>query len=93
MAVTERARNIEQTLKGQLPLFLWESIEQQGAYVDMRTGTLHRLSTEALSPNHSPVIVIEGRNSGPFVKISDDPEVSREQARLVCKTYNVQTSF
>ena len=90
---TERARSIEQAIKGQLPVFQWGSINEEGAYVDMRSGTLYRVFQEALAPGHSPVIELEGRNSGPFARISDDPQVERDTARLVCKTYNLQASF
>jgi hypothetical protein len=71
----------------------WEDIQQPGAYVEMGSGDLYRFTPESLIPGCSPVIAKESRGASRLMKISADPLVLSQKARLLCAQANVKPNF
>jgi len=71
----------------------WEDIEQPGAYVELGTGDLFRFTQESLVPGCSPVITKESRGASRLMKISADPLVLSQKARLLCAQANIKPNF
>ena len=90
---SSRSRTWEPAMTGELPVYLYESIKNEGTYVDVNHGVLHRFPQEALVSGRSPVVRVEGKNIGPFARISDDAELPTAQARLICETFNLRAEF
>jgi hypothetical protein len=71
----------------------WEDIQQPGAYVEMGSGDLYRFTQESLIPGCSPVIAKESRGASRLMRISGDPLVLSQKARLLCAQANVKPNF
>jgi hypothetical protein len=77
----------------QFPVLSWEDIEQPGAYVELGTGDLYRFTHESLIPGSSPVIAKESRGASRLMRVSADPLVLSQKARLLCAQANVKPNF
>jgi hypothetical protein len=75
------------------PMLSWEDITQPGAYVELGSGDLYRFTQECLLPGASPVIAKESRGASRLMKISADPLVLSQKARLLCAQANVKPNF
>lgn len=70
-----------------------DDIREPGAYVEVTTGALHRVSEETLSTGALSRI---GKDSAPgarFVRVSKDPHIFELGARLVCARYRIRPNF
>lgn len=76
-----------------LPEFMWEDINEPGAYVERGSGDLYRIPKEALIRGASPVVIKESAGASRLVLISKDPFVTTLEARLCCAQHNIQPNF
>jgi len=76
-----------------LPVMPFEEITEPGAYLDLNTGNLYRVPAEALRLGHSPVISITCSGPFPVCRLSDDPYITRVQAKIVASDHNLWTNF
>ena len=69
----------------------WEEIREPGAYVDVTTGELYRISDETL--NHRS-LARGARARGPqFVQLSRDPSIFPLGARMLCARHRIAHNF
>lgn len=71
----------------------WHDIEQPGAYVDLKTGYLYRIPTEALPQRAAPLIRRESTRVSRLIRVSKDPCVTTQAARLICCQHNITAYF
>jgi len=71
----------------------WHDIEQPGAYVDLETGYLYRIPTEALRQRAAPLIRRESMRVSSLIRVSKDPCVTTQAARLICCKHNITPHF
>ena len=71
----------------------WHNIEQPGAYVDLETGYLYRIPTEALQQRAVPLIQRESTRVSRLMRVSKDPRVTTQTARLICCKHNITPHF
>ena len=71
----------------------WEELSQPGAYIEEGTGALYRVPQEALMGGASPVINRVQNNEPVLFKISDDPWVTKFQARQIAANNDIQPNF
>ena len=71
----------------------WRDIEQPGAYVDLETGYLYRIPTEALPQCAAPLMQRESTRVSRLVLISKDPCVTIQAARWICCQHNITPNF
>jgi hypothetical protein len=76
-----------------LPVVPFEEINEPGAYLDVNTGNLFRIPPEALRLGHSPVISVTSNGPFPVCKLSDDPFITRVQAKIIASDHNLWTNF
>ncbi|MCH7760379.1 hypothetical protein IIA15_03120 [candidate division TA06 bacterium] len=76
-----------------LPVMPFEEINEPGAYLDVNTGNLFRIPPEALRLGHSPVISVTCNGSFPVCRLSDDPYMTRVQAKTIAADHNLWTNF
>jgi hypothetical protein len=72
---------------------VWEEIREPGAYVELATGTLLRVSHEALLKGALPLSGKDGAAGSQFVRVSRDPSIFPLGARIICARYNIQPNF
>lgn len=72
---------------------MWRDIEQPGAYVDLETGYLYRIPPEALQQRATPLIRRESTRVSRLMRISQDPCVTAQAARLICCQHNITPNF
>jgi hypothetical protein len=84
----------------------WEEINEPGAYVEISTGTLYRVSPEVLAEGAAPLVEKQGE-SGPqlvradakpfvlskFVRVSGNPYIFSLGARMICVEHDIQPRF
>ena len=71
----------------------WHDIEQPGAYVDLETGYLYRIPTAALRQRAAPLIGRESTRVARLIRVSTDPCVPTQAARLLCCQHNITANF
>ena len=71
----------------------WHDIEQPGAYVDLETGYLYRIPTEALQQRSALLIRRESTRVSRLIRVSKDPCVTTQAARLICCQHNITAHF
>jgi len=73
----------------------WASMKLPGAYVDQQTGELYRVPAEALLGGASPVIHRESSQpeGGVLIRISPNPYVPTNSAKMLAAQLNVEISF
>ncbi len=85
--------SLEGSHRSILPEFMWEDVNEAGAYVEKGSGDLYRIPKEALVRGASPVVIKESRGASRLVLISKDPFVTTLEARLRCAQHNIQPNF
>jgi hypothetical protein len=71
----------------------WEEINEPGAYVDVTTGDLYRVSPETLDHGVAS-LVKEARAPGPqLVQLSRDPSIFPLGARILCARHHIAPNF
>ena len=71
----------------------WDEISEPGAYVDVATGTLYRISRETLHKGALPVSGKDSMAGSQLVRVSRDPSIFPLGARIICARYNIQPNF
>ena len=71
----------------------WYDIEQPGAYVDLETGYLYRIPTPALQQRAAPLIQRESTRVSRLIRVSKDPCIPTQAARLICCQHNITAHF
>ncbi len=71
----------------------WHNIEQPGTYVDLETGYLYRIPTEALQQRAVPLIQRESTRVSRLMRVSKDPRVTTQTARLIWCKHNITPHF
>jgi hypothetical protein len=70
----------------------WEEIHEPGAYVNVTTGELYRISDETLNQGRS--LARGARARGPqFVRLSRDPSIFPLGARMLCARHRIAHNF
>ena len=72
---------------------MWRDIEQPGAYVDLETGYLYRIPPEALQQRAAPLIRRESTRVSRLMRVSKDPCITTQAARLICCKHNITAHF
>lgn len=76
-----------------LPVVSWEEIREPGAYVEIGSGDLYRVTKEALVRGASPVIVKESKGRSLLMRVSENPFCTCMEARLAAARHNVEPNF
>jgi hypothetical protein len=71
----------------------WRDIEQPGAYVDLETGYLYRIPVEALQQRAVPLIRRESTRVSRLIRVSKDPCIATQAARLICCQHRITAHF
>lgn len=71
----------------------WGEINEPGAYVDVSTGKLYRITRERLPVGKSPSILGSGGPVSPVVQVSKDPFIVELAARMICVEHNIPPNF
>jgi cation transport regulator ChaC len=71
----------------------WRDIEQPGAYVDLETGYLYRIPAEALQQRAALLIRRESTRVSRLIRVSKDPSITTQAARLICCQHNITAHF
>lgn len=77
---------------GRNPL-AWAEISEPGAYVDVTTGALYRVSHEVLRKRAFPAGDEGGATASQVVRVSADPSIFPLGARIICARYNIHPNF
>jgi hypothetical protein len=73
--------------------FPFETVTEPGAYISNWSGHLMRIPEEALKPGHSPMIVIRGKEPIVVTKLSDDPFITINKARMIAADLDLVVNF
>jgi hypothetical protein len=71
----------------------WDEINEPGAYVEVSTGKLYRITQESLLVDNSPAKPGEGGPGSPVVQLSKDPYIVELAARMLCVEHNIPPNF
>jgi hypothetical protein len=71
----------------------WDEINEPGAYVEVSTGKLYRITQESLLVDNSPARPGEGGPVSPVVQLSKDPFIVALAARMLCVEHNIPPNF
>lgn len=71
----------------------WEEISEPGAYVDVTTGNLYRISPEALDRGIAALARDAGAPSPHLVQVSRDPSIFPLGARILCVRHHIAHNF
>jgi hypothetical protein len=75
-----------------LPEFALQEIVEPGAYVEMDSGRLYRVSAEDLN-GHNPLPITPGNPPARYVRISRNPFVISMRARQICWSHGIPVNF
>jgi cation transport regulator ChaC len=78
---------------GKLIECTWHDIVQPGAYVDLETGYLYRIPAAALQQRAAPLIRRESTRVSRLIRVSQDPCITTQAARLICCQHNITAHF
>jgi hypothetical protein len=73
--------------------FPFETLDQPGTYISNWTGHLLRIPEEGLRTGHSPAIMIKGREPMFVTKLSEDPFLSINKARMIAADLDITINF
>ena len=76
-----------------LPILPLNQVNQPGAYLDLHTGNLYRVPPEGLKVGNGSVIVITCEAETMVCKLSDDPYILKNKAKLIASDNNHWTNF
>jgi hypothetical protein len=71
----------------------WEEIREPGAYVDVTTGNLYRVSHETLNQGVASGVREAGARGPRLVQVSRDPSIFPLGARLLCARHRIAHNF
>ena len=71
----------------------WEEISEPGAYVDVATGNLYRISPEALDRGIAALARETGASNPHLVQVSRDPSIFPLGARILCARHHIAHNF
>ena len=71
----------------------WDEIVEPGAYVEVSTGKLYRITQESLLVDNSPARPGEGGPVSPVVQLSKDPLIFELAARMICVEHDILSKF
>ena len=71
----------------------WEEIREPGAYVDVTTGNLYRVSPENLNQDVAPVTKGAAAHRPQLVQLSRDPSIFPLGARILCARHRIEPNF
>ena len=71
----------------------WEEVSEPGAYVDVATGTLYRVSHETLNRGVASFARETGARGTQLVQLSRDPSIFPLGARLLCARHHIAHNF
>ena len=72
---------------------VWDEIREAGAYVERGTGDLYRIPGKAMTSGGSLIILKQSSEPPRMVRVSKDPFVTSQQARLYCARHNIAPNF
>lgn len=75
-----------------LSLIQFNEITEPGAYVSQQ-GDLYRVQEEGLKTKHSPMITKVSKNDTRVTRITDDPFVSLNKARVLAADADLPVNF
>lgn len=73
--------------------FPFEGITEHGTYVSNWSGHLIRIPEEALRFSHSPIVELRGKEPLICTKVSDDPYVPINKARMLAADLDLPVNF
>jgi hypothetical protein len=71
----------------------WDEINEPGAYVEVSTGKLYRITQESLLVDNSLARPGNGGPVQPVVQLSRDPFIFDLAARMLCVELNIRPNF
>ena len=71
----------------------WEEISEPGAYVDVATGNLYRISPETLDRGIAALARDAGASNPHLVQVSRDPSIFPLGARILCARHHITHNF
>lgn len=71
----------------------WDEIDEPGAYVEVSTGKLYRITQESLLVDNSLARPGNGGPVSPVVQLSRDPFIFDLAARMLCVEHNIRPNF
>jgi len=71
----------------------WDEIDEPGAYVEMSTGKLYRITRERLPVGKSPARPRGGGPVSPVVQLSKNPFIFELGARMICVEHDIRPNF
>ena len=71
----------------------FEDIQTPGAYLEVETGRLFRITDDILAPGHSPMLSIVSNEPNTFVRLSDDPVIPISKARMTAANNDYWINF
>ncbi len=76
-----------------LPECSWATIHEAGAYVERQSGDLYRIPNDAFTTGAGPIVVKESFGPSRMVRVSRNPFIMTQEARLRCARHNVSANF
>lgn len=73
--------------------FPFSNLDEPGTYVSNWSGHLVRIPQESLKPGHSPVLEIIGKEPMIVTKLSDDPFITINKARMIAADLDLMVNF
>ena len=71
----------------------WDEIDEPGAYVELSTGKLYRITQESLLVDNSLARPGNGGPVSPLLQLSRDPFIFDLPARMLCVEHNIRPDF
>jgi hypothetical protein len=71
----------------------WEEIREPGAYVDVTTGNLYRVSRETLDQETASRTPEAGAHGSQYLQLSRDPSIFPLGARILCVRHRIAPNF
>ncbi len=90
-STTTKPKYAEEKAQGQVTPF--EQIDEQGAYVCNWSGHLLRIPEDAVSSGRSPLMSMNGSETLFVTKISDNPYIAINKARMLSCDLDLPVQF
>ena len=68
----------------------WEDINEPGSHVERGGGDLYWIPKDALVQSSSPMIAKDSQGVSRLVRLSRDPFMATQEARLRCALHDIQ---
>lgn len=86
-------KDVSMRVRRTLRPLAWDEINEPGAYVEVSTGKLYRVTRESLPVGKLPAKPGGGVPVSPVVQLSKDPFIVELAARMVCVENNIRPNF